>query len=77
LDEYTTIIIALVSALSGGSAWSFYSQRVMLRQDTNDHSGQKLFRTDLLERIQYLETRIDDLLDEKQDLIMKGYDDKN
>lgn len=49
----------------------------MVRQDTNDHSGQKLFRTDLLERIQYLETRIDDLLDEKQDLIMKGYDDKN
>ena len=76
MDEYTTIIIALVSALSGGSAWSFYSQRVMVKQDTNDNSGQKLFRTDLLERIQYLETKIDDLLDEKQDLIMKGFDDK-
>jgi len=77
LDEYTTIVIALVSALSGGSAWSFYSQRVMVKQDTNDNSGQKLFRTDLLDRIQYLEGRVDDLLDEKQELIMKGLSDEN
>lgn len=77
MDEYTTIVIALVSALSGGSAWSFYSQRVMVKQDTNDNSGQKLFRTDLLDRIQYLEGRVDDLLDEKQELIMKGLSDEN
>jgi len=70
-------VIALVSALSGGSAWSFYSQRVMVKQDTNDNSGQKLFRTDLLDRIQYLEGRVDDLLDEKQELIMKGLSDEN
>lgn len=67
----------MVSALSGGSAWSFYSQRVMVKQDTNDNSGQKLFRTDLLDRIQYLEGRVDDLLDEKQQLIMKGLSDEN
>jgi len=77
LDEYTTIIIALVSALSGGSAWSFYSQRVMMKQDTNDSSGQKLFRKDLLDRIQYLEGKIDDLLDEKQQLLLKGLSDEN
>jgi hypothetical protein len=67
----------MVSALSGGSAWSFYSQRVMVKQDTNDNSGQKLFRTDLLDRIQYLEGRVDDLLDEKQQLIMKGLSNEN
>ena len=77
MDEYTTIVIALVSALSGGSAWSFYSQRVMVKQDTNDNSGQKLFRTDLLDRIQYLEGKVDDLLDEKQQLIMKNLSDEN
>ena len=49
----------------------------MVKQDTNDNSGQKLFRTDLLDRIQYLEGRVDDLLDEKQQLIMKNLSDEN
>ena len=49
----------------------------MMKQDTNDSSGQKLFRKDLLDRIQYLEGKIDDLLDEKQQLLLKGLSDEN
>ena len=64
-ENFTTIIIALVSALSGGSAWSFYVQRVTVRDDKDDHNGQKLFRADLLDRIKYLEGKIDVMLEEK------------
>lgn len=49
----------------------------MVKQDTNDNSGQKLFRKDLLDRIQYLEGKIDDLLDEKQELLLKGLNNEN
>lgn len=71
-ENFTTIIIALVSALSGGSAWSFYVQRVTIKDDKDDHNGQKLFRADLLDRIKYLEGRIDILQEEKIELLERN-----
>ena len=71
-ENFTTIIIALVSALSGGSAWSFYVQRVTVKDDKDDHNGQKLFRADLLDRIKYLEGRIDVLQEEKIELLERN-----
>lgn len=71
-ENFTTIIIALVSALSGGSAWSFYVQRVTIKDDKDDHNGQKLFRADLLDRIKYLEGRIDVLQEEKIELLERN-----
>ena len=76
MEQYTTVIITLVSVLGSAGAWQFYQNRMKLKYqaEKEDKTDQNLYRDDLRERVAVLEARLEEERDEKdkrQDEITK------
>lgn len=76
MEQYTTVIITLVSVLGSAGAWQFYQNRMKLKYqaEKEDKTDQNLYRDDLRERVAVLESKLEEERDEKdkrQDEITK------
>ena len=70
-QEFTTIIVALITSLFGAGGWTFYkakfeakkAEQAEIRKDKN------IFRDDLQERVIKLESKVDDCEDSREKLM--------
>jgi hypothetical protein len=62
MENYTTIIVTVVTVLGSTGAWTYYQNKLKLNYDTKkeDKSEQNLYRDDLRERVTILETKLDE-----------------
>lgn len=62
MEQYTTVIITLVSVLGSAGAWQFYQNRMKLKyqEKRDDKTDQNLYRDDLRERVAVLESRLEE-----------------
>lgn len=68
MENYTTVIITIVTVLGSTGAWNYYQNRLKLKYDNKkeDKSEQNLYRDDLRERVAVLETKLDEERNAKQ-----------
>jgi hypothetical protein len=61
MEQYTTIIITVVTVLGSTGAWTYYQNRLKLKYQSakEDKSDQNLYRDDLRERVAVLEERLE------------------
>jgi hypothetical protein len=62
MENYTTIIVTVVTVLGSTGAWTYYQNKLKLNYDTKkeDKSEKNLYRDDLRERVAILETKLDE-----------------
>ena len=60
--DIITLLVALVGTLGGASAWQFYQKRLELKAsaDESENKQRHVYRDDLRERVQILETRLEE-----------------
>jgi hypothetical protein len=68
MENYTTIIVTVVTVLGSTGAWTYYQNKLKLKYDSRkeDKSDQNLYRDDLRERVAILEAKLDEERTAKQ-----------
>lgn len=71
MEQYTPIVLTIVSVLGSAGAWQFYQNKLKLKHQIveADKKDQLLFRDDLRERVAILESKLEDTLTEKEKLL--------
>ena len=68
MEQYTTIIITIVTVLGSAGAWQFYQNRMKLKYQAQkeDKTDQNLYRDDLRERVAVLEEKLEQERNQKE-----------
>ena len=68
MEQYTTIIITIVTVLGSAGAWQFYQNRLKLKYQAQkeDKSDQNMYRDDLRERVAVLEEKLEQERNQKE-----------
>jgi peptidoglycan hydrolase CwlO-like protein len=68
MEQYTTIVVTLITVLTSAGAWQFYQKRLKLKYESqkDERSDQNLYRDDLRERVAILEEKLEQSYNEKQ-----------
>lgn len=68
MEQYTTIIITIVTVLGSAGAWQFYQNRMKLKyqSEKDNKTDQNLYRDDLRERVAVLEEKLEQERNQKE-----------
>lgn len=68
MEQYTTIIITIVTVLGSAGAWQFYQNRMKLKyqSEKENKTDQNLYRDDLRERVAVLEEKLEQERNQKE-----------